>query len=80
VLYWIHLLADWFFATGPNAGGLVGRATAGINNSNFIGIVSGTSFVGGLVGLTDSSVLNATIVGNVSGSGDNVGGLAGRTT
>jgi len=75
--------------SGDTVGGLVGfmsdnnqgMATT-INNAYSSGTVSGVKNVGGLVGWytgTLSSITSAHTTGNVTGSGDNVGGLVGRS-
>ena len=74
------------FASGDvsgdsSIGGLVGYAYYGsaISQSHSTSNVMGSSYVGGLVGFTQGSIATSNATGMVTGSGNDVGGLVGKS-
>ena len=67
--------------TGNYVGGLAGFSSGSVDNSYATGSVSGGAnrYVGGLIGYSDSPIRRSYSVGSVSGTGNDVGGLVGRS-
>lgn len=66
-----------------NVGGILGEGDCNISNCGYVGSISGTSNVGGICGYTNSStgyIAVSYAVAYVRGTGENTGGLIGRSS
>lgn len=72
-------LQDSRIKGGDEVGGLAG-CYASINNSCFIGVINGNTYVGGLVGKNNkNNIYNSYSLSDVLASGDYVGGIIGES-